>query len=89
MSVNHFHILRRHEVLDRFGIANTCLLTRISDGLIPPHVSLGGRAVGWPEHEINLVLAAFIAGRSTDHIKALVEELVTARNFADQTQGVK
>lgn len=81
------HILRRREILDRFGIANTCLQDRISNGLIPPPVNLGGRAVGWPAHEIHQVLAAFVAGRSPEHIKALVNKLIAARTFADKQEA--
>ena len=82
-------MLRRRKMLDRFGIANTCLQDRISNGLIPPPVSLGGRAVAWPEHEIDQVLAAFVAGRTPDQIKTLVKELVAHRKLADQQEGVK
>ena len=75
-------IQRRPEVLNRFGIGNTCLHNRIKQGLMPPPIPLGGRAVGWLEHELDQVLAAMVAGKSQDHIKALVGHLVDQRKSA-------
>jgi len=78
-----FVIKRRPEVLNRFSIGNTCLYARIKEGLIPTPISLlGGRSVGWLEHEIDHVLAAMVAGKSEDHIKVLVSHLVDQRKLA-------
>lgn len=88
MTVRHpkLRILRRPVVLDRFGIGNTCLQERINEDLIPPPINLGGRAVGWLEHEIDRVLAAFVAGRSPKYIKVLVKDLVAARVAVEEQQ---
>ena len=89
IKLPQFRSLRRPNLLDRLGVGNTCLNEKIEEGLIPPGLTLfGGRAVGWPEHEIDQVLAAVVAGRSPDHIKTLVKELLTARDLADQHQEV-
>jgi len=42
-------------------------------------VSLGGRAVGWPAHEVAALNAARIAGHSDAEIRDLVVKLETAR----------
>jgi prophage regulatory protein len=42
-------------------------------------VSLGGRAVGWPAHEVAALNAARIAGRPEADIRALVTQLEAAR----------
>jgi len=76
---DQFRIDRRPEVLDRFGIGNTCLHNRIKQGLMPPPIPLGGRAVGFLRHELDAVLAAMVAGKSQEQIKALVCELVDQR----------
>ena len=45
-------------------------------------MSLGANSVGWPEHEINAIIAARVAGKSDDEIKVLVSELEAARKLA-------
>ena len=78
-----FQIIRRPELLKQYGFSNTTLHNRIKAGLMPSPLSLGGlRAVGWLEHELNAVLAAMIAGKSEDHIRALVSHLVDQRKNA-------
>jgi prophage regulatory protein len=76
------NIVRRPEVLKRLGISNTCLHSRINKGLLPPSIPLGVRSVGWLEHELDQVLAAMVAGKSEEHIKALVGHLIDQRKNA-------
>jgi prophage regulatory protein len=42
-------------------------------------VGLGGRAVGWPAHEVAALNAARIAGKPDAEIRALVTTLEMAR----------
>lgn len=56
-------ILRRKEVQDRTGLACSTIYDRIKAGTFPRPVSLGAKAVGWLESEINGWLAARIAER--------------------------
>ena len=44
--------------------------------------SLGARAVGWPSDEIDLLIAAWIAGNTDDEIRALVTKLEANRKSA-------
>lgn len=69
-------IERKSETLIRYGFSSSTLHVRIKEGLIPPPISLGGRAVGFPEHETSAILAAMIAGQSKNEIKALVTSLI-------------
>jgi len=46
------HILRLPAVKERTGLSRSTIYLRISDGSFPTPVSLGGRAVGWIEAEI-------------------------------------
>jgi len=46
------HILRLRAVKERTGLSRSTIYLRISDGNFPAPVSLGGRAVGWIEAEI-------------------------------------
>lgn len=72
-------IERKSETLTRYGLSSSTLHVRINEGLIPPPVSLGERAVGFPEHETSAVLAAMIAGNTKAEIKALVSSLIEQR----------
>ena len=47
----------------RTGLSRSTIYLRISRGTFPAPVSLGGRAVGWIEAEVNAWLAARIAQR--------------------------
>lgn len=46
-------ILRLPAVKARTGLSRSTIYLRISEGRFPKPVSLGGRAVGWVEAEVN------------------------------------
>ena len=46
-------ILRLPAVKARTGLSRSTIYLRISQGIFPTPVSLGGRAVGWVESEVN------------------------------------
>lgn len=50
-------IIRRKQVQARTGLSRSTIYLRISEGTFPAPVSLGGRAVGWIEAEVNDWLA--------------------------------
>lgn len=57
----------------------------IHAGLFPKPVPIGLRAVGWPEDEVDAVIAARIAGKSDAEMRALVTALHGKRAaIADQ-----
>lgn len=72
-------ILRLPSVKARTGLSRSTIYLRITDGVFPPPVNLGGRAVGWPSDEIDALNAAWIAGRTDREIRELVEQLEAAR----------
>lgn len=72
-------ILRLPEVTARTGRKRSSLFLDIKAGVFPHPVSLGARAVGWPEHEVQAVIAARIAGKSETEIRALVASLEAQR----------
>ena len=47
------NILRLPSVKARTGLSRSTIYLRISEGSFPKPVSLGGRAVGWIEAEVN------------------------------------
>jgi prophage regulatory protein len=46
-------ILRLPAVKDRTGLSRSIIYLRISEGSFPKPISLGSRAVGWIEEEVN------------------------------------
>ena len=49
----HTTILRLPAVKVRTGLSRSTIYLRISQGRFPKQVTLGDRAVGWLEHEID------------------------------------
>lgn len=71
--------LRKADVTHRLKVCRNTLRSMISDGMFPPSVPIGPRAVGFIEYEVEQTLDAMISGSSTAEIKALVRALVLKR----------
>jgi prophage regulatory protein len=54
-------ILRLKQVQARTGLARSTIYERIKEGGFPAQVSLGARAVGWLEADIQAWIAAQVA----------------------------
>jgi prophage regulatory protein len=65
-------ILRLPAVKVRTGLSRSTIYLRISEGSFPKPVSLGSRAVGWLESEVNDWLNQQIAASRSGHLQ--VEE---------------
>ncbi len=50
---NRVMILRRKQVEQRTGLSRSTIYLRVAQGTFPKAVSLGARAVGWLESEID------------------------------------
>ncbi len=79
---NALSILRRNQVQARTGLSRSTIYQRIADGTFPKSVSLGPRAVGWPDNEVDALNEARIAGKSEVEIRSLVAKLEAARKVA-------
>ncbi len=75
----HPKIQRKSEVIKQLSISKSTLHNWINEGLHPPAVPLGARAVGWLQHETDAIIAALAAEKSGDELKALVRSLVEQR----------
>ena len=75
-------ILRLPDVKAATGLSRSTLYLRIAQGVFTHPVSLGGRAVGWPAHEVAALNAARIAGKPDAEIRELVAKMETARKVA-------
>ena len=76
------YILRLPDVKAATGLARSTLYLRIATRTFTHPVSLGGRAVGWPAHEVGALNAARIAGKPDEEIRELVTKLEAARQAA-------
>ena len=72
-------ILRLPAVKLATGLSRSTLYLRIAQGVFTHPVSLGGRAVGWPAHEVAALNAARIAGKPDNEIRELVAQLEATR----------
>lgn len=72
-------ILRLPAVLRERGRSRSTHYLDIQQGFFTRPVSIGARAVGWPENEVAALNDARIAGKSDDEIRALVARLEAAR----------
>jgi prophage regulatory protein len=75
-------ILRIPAVKTQSGLSRSTIYLRISERLWTKPVALGPRAVGWPSDEVAALIAARIAGKTEDEIRALVAKLEAARKDA-------
>jgi prophage regulatory protein len=50
---NRVMILRRRQVEQRTGLSRSTIYLRVAQGTFPKAVSLGARAVGWLESEVD------------------------------------
>lgn len=48
-----YSILRLPEVIARTGLSRSTIYLRMKQNAFPPQISLGGRAVGWLDEDIN------------------------------------
>lgn len=62
-------ILRLPEVMSLTGLSRSTIYLRISQDQFPQSVSLGPRAVGWLEAEVDAWLEARVAQRGSVDIK--------------------
>ncbi len=75
-------ILRLPNIKTITGLSRSTIYLRIAQGVFTKPVSLGGRAVGWPAHEVEALTAARIAGKSNAEVCELVVKLEAARMTA-------
>lgn len=78
-TMESIKILRLPAALERLGMGETSYRTAMAAGLVPKLIPLGVRSVGIPDHELNQVIRARIAGLSDDEIRKLVERIHTDR----------
>jgi prophage regulatory protein len=64
-------ILRLPDVIERVGLKRASIYLHIAHGNFPKQITLGERAVGWIESEIDAWLAARISARGKQEGKSV------------------
>lgn len=82
----NYAILRLPAVLQARGRSRSTHYLDIQQGLFTRPVSLGARAVGWPEHEVAALNEARIAGKCEADIRSLVRTLEASRKAPGQRE---
>jgi prophage regulatory protein len=73
-------ILRLKAVLSAVGYSShSSIYKSIDRGVFTKPVQIGQRGVGWPNDEVQTILAARIAGRTDEQLRELVEKLHAKR----------
>ncbi len=79
---NSIKLIRLPDVLSLTGICRSSLYSKIKKGLFVPPVQIGARSVAWIESEVNALLQGIVSGYDAEQIRALVADLVAARECA-------
>ena len=80
MTINkNFQLIRRPPVLVQTARSKSALQLDEKAGLFCPPISIGDRAVAYIKHEVDAIIQARIESKTTDQIKALVQELIANR----------
>ena len=81
-------IKRMSDVLEAFGYrSRTTVYKNVSAGVFTRPISIGIRAVGWLDTEVELITLAVIAGQPQDEIKRLVDRLHAQRLEKFESMG--
>ena len=72
-------LLKLHGVLALTATSKSTHYQHIKQGLMVEPIQQGAQAVAYPEHEIQAIIAARIAGKSVDEIRTLVASLQEQR----------
>ena len=63
-----YTILRLPEVISRTGLSRSSIYLRIANNTFPKSISLGGRAVGWLEQDVDKwIIEKIEISRINDH----------------------
>ena len=67
------------EVIKRSGYKRATIYKRINERLWTKPIKIGNYAVGWPEDEVDALVAARISGQSKETILDMVNQLENTR----------
>lgn len=68
-------LLKLKDVENKTGLKKSTIYYKIQKGTFPQPVKPAASASVWPEHEVDRVIMAWVAGASEEEIKKLVERI--------------
>ena len=77
--VSKITLVRPNETAKRRGKSMSSHYRDIDEGTFPPHIQIGSRTAASPDHKIDIMNAAQIAGKSKEELREIVNHLVAAR----------
>lgn len=77
--MTEIRMLRIPVVCDRFGVPRSTFYRDVKLGLCTTPVKIGEKSSALPQHEVDAINAARLAGKTRDEIRALVKDLIAAR----------
>jgi predicted DNA-binding transcriptional regulator AlpA len=77
-------MLRKSAVEEKSGYSIATIYRRVASGLWTKPVRTSAQCSAWPEHEIDVLLAAVVAGASHDDIRKVVARLHIERGAGRQ-----
>lgn len=75
--------IRKPEAVAQLALSHTKIYRLVREGLIPSPVKVG-KTSAWPQHEIDQIAKAFLAGLDEDEIKRLVTKIMAERKNFEQ-----
>lgn len=66
----------KHRTGDR---SKTSIYNRVKEGLLTTPVKTGSQTTGWPDYEVDICVAAQVAGQTKEQIRELVNQLHAQR----------
>ncbi|BDD88645.1 helix-turn-helix transcriptional regulator [Desulfofustis limnaeus] len=85
---NRVKLVRLKTVISETGYSRSRVYELIAQRLWPKPVSIGSRSIAWPSSEVDVLIAARIAGKTDEEIRRLVADLEEARkSYWDQSMG--
>ena len=73
------NLVRPKDVASRFSIAKPTVYYWIKQGFLPPMLSIGGRSKALPEHELDAIYEARLAGYTDQEARDLVQIIISQR----------
>lgn len=84
VAASRVRMQRLPEVLGETGKKKSSHYQDIKDGIFTPPVSMGCRCSAWPDYEVQAIIAARIAGKTTDEVRQLVKQLIEIRKMGSR-----
>jgi len=82
-----FIFYRLPRVQEELGLKHTAIFDRVAKKLLTKSVPLGGRATGWPSHELDAIKKAMLAGATEAQLRELVISLEAKRKSGAPMQA--